>query len=154
MSDAAHHTLSPHIFIIEDKDADFNIIQDFVREAIAGRDPQPIVARVRSKEELEAQLGQIENQARVLIIFDRLIETGAEESLDNYITDIWTEDYKTWRGKIRIVVYSFVLSDLKTRTNQKPPRRKHRFYVSKLGRGASDPLDNLESAIQDCVASL
>lgn len=145
--------LAPRILIIEDHDEDFNTIHELVRGAIAGRYPQPEVIRVHLKDELEVRLKEVEEKANVLIIFDRVISKTigypVEFDLDNYILDLWNTDHKIWRGKIHIIVYSVLLKHLGGLKH-----RVHRIYVSKLQRGADEPLDKLQEAIQDCVNSL
>lgn len=149
MTDDTLGAPSPHVFIIEDVDADFNLIQSAVTDASSGKHPHPVIVRVRSEEELDTRLKEIEDQAKALIIFDRVIDTAAVDSLDPYILGIWTANPKTWHGQICVVVYSGVLTPLKGRT-----RRRHNHYVSKLPYGASEPLDELKEAIRDSIQSL
>ncbi len=105
------------------------------------------------KDELEERLKEVEEKANVLIIFDRVIRKTigypVEFDLDNYILDLWKTDQKTWRREIRIIVYSVMLKHLSGLK-----RRVQHIYVSKIPRGADEPLDKLQDAIQDCVSSL
>ena len=145
--------LAPRILIIEDQEEDFNTIHELVRGAIAGKYPQAEVIRVHLKDELEERLKEVEEKANVLIIFDRVIRKTigypVEFDLDNYILDLWNTDQKTWRREIRIIVYSVMLKHLSGLK-----RRVQHIYVSKIPRGADEPLDKLQDAIQDCVSSL
>ena len=145
--------LPPHIFIIEDIEEDYNIVHDFVTDAIVGKYPRLVVERVYSSDDIEQRLSEIQERAKVLIIFDRLLETSGTSKvlLDNYISDLWNTDYTTWRGKIRIIVYSKLFDSLNKIRNK---RRKHHFHVNKVQRGAIEPFDELQKAIQDCVNAL
>ena len=153
MPEDANTVVAPKILIIEDQEEDFKTIHELVRGAIEGRSPQPEVIRVHLKDDLDTQLGNAEGKTKVLIIFDRVIRKTFgypfEFDLDSYILDLWNTDHRTWRGQIPIIVYSVMLKHLSGLK-----RRAHRIYVSKIQRGADEPLDKLQEAIQDCVNSL
>ena len=144
-----------HIFIIEDFEDEYNIVHDFVTDAIVGKSPRPVVERIYSRDGIEQRLSELKDRAKVLIIFDRLLEptdtNASTVSLDDYITDLWNTDYTTWRGKIRIIVYSRLFDPLGKIHNK---LRAHHFHVNKVQRGAVEPFDELQKAIQDCVNAL
>lgn len=144
-----------HIFILEDIERDFKIVHRFVKEVTAGIHPQPQINRVFSRGEIEQRLGAIKEakiQARVLIVFDREIIGNTEglvkDQFDDYITTMWNTDHRTWLGKIRIIVFSKMLTDI-AELNQ----RTHNRYICKLQQGANEPLVELKKAIGDCISS-
>ena len=79
-----------HIFIIEDFEDEYNIVHDFVTDAIVGKSPRPVVERIYSRDGIEQRLSELKDRAKVLIIFDRLLEptdtNASTVSLDDYIT--------------------------------------------------------------------
>jgi hypothetical protein len=166
----------PKIFIIEDVEDHFEIVNDFVKQAIhdfnPGLDPPQ---RVYTRDQLDHELREMEREdlsegrsdAKVLVVFDLHIDPppanvahggpseqgtrGEVERMDALIEELWRQPSNTWRGTVRIVVYSALADDLR-----KLPRlpRRHRHIVSKIPKGLSEPFDDLTAAIQDCVSSL
>jgi hypothetical protein len=164
--------VEPKILIIEDVEDHYRIVKTFVDAATAHMTPRPSVRRVFSKDEIEDELQANEGVTPMLIIFDLHIDregsrTSSDQqapasspvtqfdrgssslSLDSYIKKLWQEPPSTWRGQLRIVVFTALAKNL-----QRLPKRNHCHVVGKIPIGAQDPFEALNRAIEDSAHSL
>ncbi|MBF6591927.1 MAG: hypothetical protein IVW57_15570 [Ktedonobacterales bacterium] len=143
----SHHIL---VLIVEDVDAHYQDIYDYVTEECKSLGVTPTIARPLSKVEIEARLEHGQGVMPALIIFDVQMEgPGGMARLDGYIRSLWNAPPTSWRGQVPILIFSTFADQF-----AHLPKRAHSTVVRKIPRGEEDTWELLRLAIRESVSAL